>query len=103
MSDLMDELEKEMSLLNKEMEEIERDTRKMVDILVKKHQVLLEYEEKAPNPIDQFKINTMRSDIFCQILIFQFKAELEEDIAKIVSRLDNLETKLQELGSGKKQ
>jgi hypothetical protein len=103
MSDFMDELVKEMNLIHKEMEIVGRNTKKTLDLLVKKHGILEEYEHKAPTLTEEFKINTMRGDIFSQILIFQFKLEFEEDIAKIFSRLDDLETKVKDLSARKKQ
>jgi hypothetical protein len=95
----MRRLFEEMDLLDKDLGVIGRDSKKMVEHLVKKHEILEKYAKMARDHQTKFEITSTRADIFCQILLFQFKTEFEEDIAKIFSRLDDLETKIQDLGS----
>jgi hypothetical protein len=85
------------------MERAEQDnTRKILDLMTKKFNVISTYEDKAPDVL-KFEIGTVKRDIFSQIMESQIKADFEEDIAKIISRLDALETKVQDLERNKKQ
>ena len=99
----MDELVRETALIDKEMERVGRDnTQKILELMAKKFNIITVYEDKASDRL-KFEIGTIKRDIFSQIMAIQIKADFEEDIAKIISRLDTLETKVQDLERNKKQ
>jgi hypothetical protein len=48
-------------------------------------------------------ISTRREDVFLGVMIYKVKADMEDDMAQIFTRLDDLETKVQALTQGKQQ
>jgi tetrahydromethanopterin S-methyltransferase subunit G len=51
----------------------------------------------------RFNISTRREDIFLEVMIYKVKADMEDDMSQIFTRLDDLETKVQALAQGKQQ
>jgi hypothetical protein len=51
----------------------------------------------------RFNISSRREDIFLEVMIYKVKADMEDDMAQIFTRLDDLETKVQALTQGKQQ
>jgi tetrahydromethanopterin S-methyltransferase subunit G len=51
----------------------------------------------------RFNISTRREDIFLEVMIYKVKADMEDDMSQIFTRLDDLETKVQALIQGKQQ
>jgi hypothetical protein len=51
----------------------------------------------------RFNISTRREEIFLEVMIYKVKADMEDDMSQIFTRLDDLETKVQALIQGKQQ
>jgi hypothetical protein len=63
----------------------------------------LKYENMANDITTRFNISSRREDIFLEVMIYKVKADMEDDMAQIFTRLDDLETKVQALTQGKQQ
>ena len=100
MSDIIGEMLKEDALIRAKQDKIAPgDSAKLLENLMERHRLYSRYEglaKKAKDSMRTFMISTMREDLFLQVMIYKIKADLEGDIAKIFSRLDDLETKIQE-------
>ena len=68
---------------------------------MERHRLYYRYETKATNEVVKSQISNMRAEIFTHVIIFKMKADFEDDIAKIISRLDDLETKVNDLSQRK--
>jgi len=96
-----DEFKTEDNKINMKLTEAEGNTRKVLDLMMEKHRLYHKYEIEETDPEFRFKKSTLRQEVFIQIMIYKVKADLEDDIAKIFSRLDDLETKVNSLNQGK--
>jgi hypothetical protein len=70
---------------------------------MERHKVYLKYENMATDITTRFNISTRREDIFLEVMIYKVKADMEDYMSQIFTRLDDLETKVQALIQGKQQ
>ena len=98
---IIDELKAEDAKINERMDKVQGNTRATTELMMERHKMYLRYEKKETDEFLKFRISTMREDAFTQVMLFKVKGDVEEDIAKIFSRLDDLETKIQSLNQRK--
>jgi len=101
MTDIIEQLKAEDIILNERMATVQGDSRKMLELLMERHKNYHRHENQATDPTLRVQISNMREDVFLQIMIYKIKADFEDDIAKIISRIDDLETKVKNLSQGK--
>jgi hypothetical protein len=70
---------------------------------MERHKLYLKYENMANDITTRFNISSRREDIFLEVMIYKVKADMEDDMSQIFTRLDDLETKVQALTQGKQQ
>ena len=97
----MSDLKKENAQILEKYSNFQRgDSQKMLEMTEERHRLYYKYEKIAKAQGDllgELFISSMREDVFLQIMIYKVKVDVEGDIAKIFSRLDALETKIQNL------
>jgi len=102
MSDLISEMIKEDAIIRSKQDKLQPgDSQGFLDCLMERHRLYSKYEHMAKaqgDPMRNFMISTMREDVLSQVMIYKIKVDVEGDMAKIFSRLDDLETKIQALG-----
>jgi hypothetical protein len=100
MSDIIGDMMKEDALIREKQSKImPGDSPKFLDCLMERHRLYSKYENiaKATGDVQRaFMISGMREDVLSQVMIYKIKVDLEGDIAKIFSRLDDLETKIRD-------
>jgi hypothetical protein len=100
---LRDELRAEDAKINKKIDKVQRNSRAIIELLMERHKLYLKYESMAADITTRFNISTRREDIFLEVMIYKVKADMEDDMAQIFTRLDDLETKIQALTQRKAQ
>jgi len=70
---------------------------------MERHKLYLKYEKMATDITTRFNISSRREDIFLEVMIYKVKADMEDDMAQIFTRIYDLETKVQALTKGKHQ
>lgn len=70
---------------------------------MERHKLYLKYENMATDITTRFNISSRREDIFLEVMIYKVKADMEDDMAQIFTRIYDLETKVQALTKGKHQ
>ena len=85
----LDGLKVEDEKILEEMDQTKGDKQKYYQLVAKRHELFLRYENLTSNHHTKYLINTMRQSIFTQVQL----SKLEEQVANLTSRLDNSETK----------
>jgi hypothetical protein len=98
---LIDELRAEDAKINKRINKVQSNSRATIELLMERHKMYLKYENMAADITTRFNISTIREDIFLKVMIYKVKADMEDDMAQIFTRLDDLEVKVQALTQGK--
>jgi hypothetical protein len=70
---------------------------------MERHKLYLKYENMATDITTRFNISSRREDIFLEVMIYKVKADMEDYMAQIFTRLYDLETKVQALTKGKQR
>ena len=68
---------------------------------MERHKLYLKYENMDTDITTRFNISSRREDIFLEVMIYKVKADMEDDMAQIFTRIYDLETKVQALTKGK--
>jgi hypothetical protein len=101
MTDLIKRMLEEDALIREKLKNISQgDSQKFADVLFERHRLYVKYGDMAKAAGDSqtsFNISLMRDGVMVQAMMFKIKGELEGDMAKIISRLDDLETRIQGL------
>jgi hypothetical protein len=100
---LIDKLRADDAKIIKRIDKVQRNSRAVIQLLMERHKVYLKYENMATDITTRFNISTRREDIFLEVMIYKVKADMEDDMSQIFTRLDDLETKVQALIQGKQQ
>jgi hypothetical protein len=100
---LIDKLRAGDAKIIKRIDKVQRNSRAVIQLLMERHKLYLKYENMATDITTRFNISSRREDIFLEVMIYKVKADMEDDMAQIFTRLDDLETKVQALTQGKQQ
>jgi hypothetical protein len=100
MTDLIDRMLEEDALIREKIKNIPPgESQKFADQFFERHRLYAKYENMAKAAGDSQRslyIGLMREGLMVQAMMFKIKGELEDDMAKIISRLDELETKIRD-------
>jgi hypothetical protein len=101
MTDLIDRMLEEDALIREKIKNIPPgESQKFADQFFERHRLYAKYADMARAAGDSQRsmyISLMREGLMVQAMMFKIKGELEGDMAKIISRLDDLETRIQYL------
>ncbi|MGD1838200.1 MAG: hypothetical protein ACPKPY_09105 [Nitrososphaeraceae archaeon] len=94
MNSILKDLKEKDKELNKQIDIANGDPDKILVLLSKRYKNYTQAEEQAEDPIIISTISSMIGDVVNNMAIFQIKKEFNEQIARIITRLDNLESKI---------
>lgn len=103
MSPIIDDLRKKDDEINAEIDKAERDPDKILILLGKRYKNYKEAIRSTSEPILKLTISSMQGDVINQMALFQMRKDYDEQIASIITRLDDLESKIQNQGQKPKE
>ena len=93
---LLDEIAKEELALKGEMHNASHHPDKMIEVLSKRYQIYDKYEKHMEDP-ERLFINSMKSFLLTQQMIYKTREDFDEQIADIITRIDKLEEDVRNL------
>lgn len=85
---------RDFKLLQDQFDSTDGDNDRMRAIIEKQLQLCNAYKPLIKNLQESNEVTTMINDLATKLLVLKLTGDLQKDVAKITSRIDNLEEKL---------
>ena len=84
----------DFKILQDQLEMTQRDNDRMRTIIEKQLQLCNAYKPLIKNLQESNEVTTMINDLTSKLLVLKLTGDLQKDVAKLASRVDDLEKKL---------
>jgi hypothetical protein len=88
--DFFSEIAKEEKPLLDEIRNARGQSDKMIEVLNKRYRIYDRYE-RIMEGLERYFVNSMKTSLLTQIMIYKTKKDFDEQIAEIITRIDVLE------------